>query len=145
MKNKILYLSNIEIFEYCTLDRVKGTAKYQKDERPNKIDGLYFKQNELFFALYWENNSPIIYFDRQEYPLKKTLDIELIKDGKNRKFIIKDYNIYIEYKQSIYIDMDVWSNELDVDLFCKLMESYKTDEFYDNKPQKLFKFPWTKG
>jgi len=145
MANTILYLSNVEIFEYCEFDRSIKKIVSMKKERPDKIDGLFFRQGEIFVALYWYNARPVLFFEGKEYMLNKNLNIQLEKDDHKRVFKIIDYEMEVHYKESKYINMDDWSNEIDIDLFCKIIESYKTDEFYENKPQRNFKFPWTNG
>ena len=63
--------------------------------------------------------------------INKNLLISLIKNGKRRKFVIKDYNIEINYTESPYIGFDIWSDEIDVDLFYMIEQSYKNDDFYE--------------
>lgn len=71
-----------------------------------------------------------MYYENQEYPLKKDLHINLIKNGSLREFSIEEYNIHIRYHTSKYIGFDVWSGEEDVDLFYQIQQSYKNDEYY---------------
>jgi hypothetical protein len=145
MGNNYIWLSNVEIFEYCILDRLTGKTEFFKDKQPEELNGLFFKDEKTFFAAYWHENVPTIFYENREYVLKKSLDIKLSKKENSRVFEILDYGIEIVYEKSPYIGFDVWSNEIDVDLFYKISESYQTDELYENRPQKDFKFPWTKG
>ncbi len=131
MQDAIIELSNIEINEHCILNRITGEKKYNKDKKQIPyFTGFYFKDENTFFALYPTENGPIIYYKENEYPLKKDLHIYLNKKGKIRTFCIKEYDIYIEYKESQYIGFDVWSEEADVDLFFKITQCYRDDEFY---------------
>ncbi len=71
-----------------------------------------------------------LYFEGNEYKLRKDLHINLKKMGKHREFCIEEYNICIGYRTSPYIGFDVWSEEMDVDLFYQIEQSYKNDEYY---------------
>jgi hypothetical protein len=145
MINNRILLSNVEIFEYCLLDRLTGKPEFFKDRPPGELNGLFFKNEKTFFALYWHENVPTIFYENREYILKKSLDINLLKKENSRAFEILDYGIEITYEKSPYVGFDAWSSEIDVDLFSKIAKSYQTDELYENRPQKDFKFPWTKG
>lgn len=127
----IIELSNIEIHEHCILNTRTGEKKYNKGKKQVPyFTGLYFKNENTFFALYPTSNGPIMYYDGKEYPLKKDLHINLTKIEKSREFCIEEYNIYIRYHTSTYIGFDIWSDEKDVDLFYQIEQSYKNDEYY---------------
>ena len=64
-----------------------------------------------------------MYYEGKEYPLKKELHISLTKTEKSRMFFIEEYNICIQYHTSPYIGFDVWSEEMDVDLFYQIEQS----------------------
>lgn len=83
-----------------------------------------------FFAIYPTEKGPIMYYEGNEYALNKKLHITLKKNGKNRTFRIDEYNIRIDYFESPYIGMDVWSDEEDVDLFYQIAKFYRDDEYY---------------
>lgn len=61
---------------------------------------------------------------------QKDLHIKVIKHDRQREFFIDEYNIDIKYRTSKLINFDVWSTELDVDLFYQIEQSYKDDEYY---------------
>lgn len=71
-----------------------------------------------------------MYYDGKEYPLNKDLHIKVVKQGKLREFFIEEYDIDIKYHTFKYLDFDVWSTEMDVDLFYQIEQSYKDDEYY---------------
>lgn len=124
-------LSNIEIHEHCMLNTTTGEKEYNKGKKQLPyFTGLYFKDNNTFFALYPTENGPVMYYREKEYPLNKTLHISLTKTENFREFCIEEYNICIKYRISQYIGFDVWSNEEDVDLFYQIKQFYKDDEYY---------------
>lgn len=130
--DNIIELSNTEIHEHCMLNIRTGEKKYNKGKKKIPyFTGLYFKDDDTFFALYPTENGPIMYYGGKEYPLKKDLHIALTKTEKSRKFCIEEYNICIKYTTSPYIGFDVWSDEEDVDLFYQIEQSYKNDEYYE--------------
>lgn len=128
--NEILELKNIEIKEYCVLDKKTGTKKFMEEKKIPGFSGLYFKDNDNFFAVYPTVNGPKVYFQGKEYDINKTLTISLEKLGENRKFNIVEYGIEVKYLESPYIGLDVWSDEIDVDLFYMITQNYKSNDFY---------------
>jgi hypothetical protein len=118
------------------LDKSNGTKEFYTSHRINSFTGLYFSDENTFFALYPSPSGPQIYFNNMEYSINKNLSIELHKNGKNRLFSIKDFGIEINYLESQYMGFDVWSEEADVDLFYMLLQNYKTDEFYEGYTSK---------
>lgn len=86
--------------------------------------------SEFFAALYPTKYGPKIYFKGNEFDIQKDLTITLRKKGKERKFKINEYDIDIDYFESPYIGVDIWSDEIDVDLFYLITQSYKSDDFY---------------
>lgn len=129
--NMILELSNIEEFEHCILNICTGKKVFNKEKKQiNKFTGLYFRDNNTFFALYPTEAGPMAYYNEKEYPIHKDLSIFLNREHKIRKFVIENYNIKISYNTSPYIGFDAWSTEIDVDLFYMIEQSYKKDEFY---------------
>jgi hypothetical protein len=131
MMNKSIELKNIEIKEFCLLNTVTGKIKFSTEKSIPGFTGLYYKDDVNFFALYPTPMGPYIYYLGKEYEINKDLSISVIKETKRRKFIIRDYDIQIEYKESQYIGVDIWSEEIDVDLFFMIEQRYQEDEFYD--------------
>jgi len=130
-KKVIIELSNIEIYEHCILDIRTGKKDFNKDKKKFPyFTGLYFKDNNTFFAIYPTKSGPIMYYAGKEYSLNKDLHIKLTKMGEWREFCIEDYDIHIKYRTSKYIGFDVWSEEEDVDLFYQIEKYYKSDEYY---------------
>lgn len=131
MTDTVIELSNIEIHEHCMLNIRTGEKEYNRGRKQIPyFTGLYFKDEDTFFALYPTVDGPIMYYEGKEYPLKKDLHIRLVKTGNLREFFIEEYNICIQYCTSPYIGFDVWSEEMDVDLFYQIEQSYKNDEYY---------------
>ena len=131
--DKIIELTNIEKpVECCTLDILTGkTAFYRGNKKIPGFTGLYFKDNNNFFAIYPTKNGPTIFYEGKEYEINKDLSIVLLKKDKNRIFQINDYNIEVNYMESPFIGFDAWSDEIDVDLFFMIEQSYKEQSFYD--------------
>ena len=129
MKQQI-EVKNIEIGEYCMIDIFTGKKIFYCKPRVNEFTGLYFKDDTVFFALYCTSKGPMMYYREKEYLLNKDLHISLEKLGDWREFHIEEYDIHIRYRTSKYIGFDVWSEEIDVDLFYQIEQSYKTDEYY---------------
>lgn len=128
---KCVELRNIEIYLCCKLDLSTGERSYcNLSEKTKGFTGLYFEDDNNFFAIYPTKNGPIMYYDGKEYPLNKDLHIKMVKQGKLRELFIEEYDIDIKYHTSKYLDFDVWSTEMDVDLFYQIEQSYKDDEYY---------------
>ena len=127
----MIELKNVEIYEFCTLDDASGEASFSKNCKKKVVDGHYFKDDKTFFALYETEEGPMMYYEGKKYSLTQDLSISLEKQGKNRTFRIDEYDIKITYKESPYIGFDVWSDEIDVDLFYRIEQSYKNQEFFD--------------
>lgn len=141
MNDTVVELFNIEIYEHCILNIRTGEKEYNKRKKwIPYFTGLYFKDEDTFFALYPTENGPIMYYGENEYPLRKDLHISLKKMDTGREFYIEEYNICIKYRASPYIGFDVWSDEEDVDLFYQIEQSYKNDEYY-----KKFTKEWYVG
>ena len=131
MIDAVVELSNIEIHEHCMLNRITGEREYNNGKKQMPyFTGKYFKEENIFFALYPTDNGPIMYYEGKEYPLKKDLHIYLTKTEKSREFRIEEYNICIQYRTSQYVGFEVWSDEKDVDLFYQIEQSYKDNEYY---------------
>ena len=129
--NNIVELFNVEIYRCCRLDLFTGKKIYcDPSEKAKGFTGLYFEDDNNFFAIYPTKSGPIMYYDGNEYPLNKNLHIKLVKKGKWRVFSIEEYNIKIKYRESKYIGFDVWSQEIDVNLFFQIEQSYKNEEYY---------------
>jgi len=131
---KIIELSNIEINEYCELDIYTGEKKFYNTKKIAAFTGLYSKGYayfDHFFGIYPTKDGPTIYFEGREYKIDPSLDIQVSKKGKAGKFKIVDYNIEIDYLESEWIGWDVFSDEIDVDLFFMIEQRYKKQEFYD--------------
>jgi hypothetical protein len=129
--DNIVELTNLEIKEYCMLNRATGEIYFYEQKKIKGYTGLYFKDNKNFLGLYPTENGVRIYFKSKEYEINPELNITLIKDGKHRRFCIHDYGIEINYIESPYIDFDAWSDEIDVDLLFRIQQSYRNKEFYD--------------
>lgn len=127
----IYELANIEINKYCTLDVKTGEKKYSDRKMSHNFTGLYYENGETFFALYPSETGPKMFCNGREYLLHPGLSINIIKSGVNRTFCIPDYGINIKYKESPYLGMDAWSDEMDVDLFYMISVNYKMDDFYE--------------
>ncbi len=129
----IVELSNWEIHSFCALNIVTGEKEFYKDKvHKGCFTGFYFSNENTFFALYPTENGPRIFFENKEYVINKNLSMKIVQKNKDRKFLLKDYNIEIDYKESKYLDFDVWSMEMDVDLFYKLEQSYLDNKFYED-------------
>lgn len=128
--DNVYELANVEIHEYCALNVESGEKSFSKKKSNPCFTGLYFKNGTTFLGLYRSSSGPKIYYDGKEYPVCKDLSISLTKVGKHRKFCIQEYGISIEYEESPYIGMDVWSEEIDVDLFSMITQKYQSDDFY---------------
>lgn len=106
--NNVVELLNIEHFNCCKLNIVTGEKEFCKgSEKVDGFTGLYFMDNENFFAIYPTKNGPMMYYEGQEYPLNKDLNIHLVKMENCREFLIQEYNIKIKYRVSEYIGFDV--------------------------------------
>ena len=129
----ILELLNLEVpAECCTLDTSTGKTTFYKGEiKVPGFTGFYFRNDTSFLGIYPTNEGPKIYLNNKQFDVNPGLDISLVINGRNRKFIIKDYNIEVDYLESPYIGMDCWSDEIDVDLFFMIEQSYKSQSFYD--------------
>lgn len=129
--NKIIGISNIEIYEFCKLNLETGEKKFYNDYLEFKeFNGFYYKDRETFFAIFASDQGPQIYFKGNEYLLRKDLHISLKKVNNEREFRIEEYNICIKYCTSPYIGFDVWSDEKEIDLFYQIEQSYKKEEYY---------------
>lgn len=124
-------LSNYEIAEYCELNIQTGKKRLSKTKKVPGFTGLYYKNDFCFFAIYPTKYGPEIYYHGKQYVIKKDLAISLSKNGKRRQFTIIEYGIVINYTESPYIGLDVWSDEIDVDLFYMIVQSYKSNSFYE--------------
>ena len=128
----MIELSNLEIAECCTLDETTGQVNFYKGEKLSKgYTGLYFRDDNTFFAVYPSKEGAMIHFKGKNYPLTDKLIISLAKSEKQRTFRIDDYDIEINYIESPYIGFDSWSDEIDVDLFYKITQLYKDKDFHD--------------
>lgn len=130
--NDYVELLNVEIYEHCMLNKETGERSFQKGKkRFPYFTGLYFRDENTFFAIYPTLKGPMMYFDSKEYVLHPNLHISFERNGKKRKFFIEEYNICIQYYESKYLDFDVWSTEMDVDLFYQIYASYKKESYYE--------------
>ena len=129
-------LKNLEIYELCMLDEESGEMSFYKEKKIKGYTGLYFKDENAFFGFYPSGGGIAIYYKGKKYPLTSELTISLTKQGKSRTFRIDDYNIEINYTESPYIGFDVWSDEIDVDLFYLISQRYKEQAFYDQYSAK---------
>jgi hypothetical protein len=129
----LVELANTEKFnEYCLLNTETGETTFSNISHVPGFTGLYFKDSITFFAIYPSKNGPLVFFNGKEYEINKTLSIDLLKkNDKIRTFTINDYNIGITYLTSPYIGFDSWSDEIDVDLFYMIEQSYREQKFYE--------------
>lgn len=136
----IIELKNYQKHESCMLRKNENTMKLYADYKFRHFTGNYFEDDNTFFALYASHEGPMIYYDGTEYSIKPNLDIKVIYDNSNededkpnrRKIcVIHDYDIYIEYDEPLF-GYNSWSEKIDVDLFFKLEQEYKTRKFYAN-------------
>lgn len=126
----IIEIQNIEIYEFCLLNTVTGEMIFHKSPLSKGFKGSYFKDQNTFFAVYPTRNGPYIFYRNRNYPIYKELTMILEVDGAHRKFTVAEYGIEISYQQSKYLGFDVWSEEMDIDLFYMITQSYKNDMFY---------------
>ena len=129
--NQYIEVSNIEIYEFCMLNIITGEKVFSGEKKVSGFTGLYFRNEDTFFALYPTEDGPVAWYDGKEYPITKALTISVIKNDKKRGFSINEYGISIAYKESKFLDFDSWSTEIDVDLFYMIEQRYKTSEFYE--------------
>ena len=131
--NNEIELANYGRAGYCILNtETNGISFEEFPVYKGVFTGLFFKDDETFFAIYPTKEGPKIYFEGEKYLISKDLTIQVYKEGKNRQFIIKDYGIEISYRESPFIGTgDMFSEEIDVDLFYMIKQSYKTPEFYE--------------
>jgi hypothetical protein len=130
--DSMVELANVEIHEYCMLNKLTGEKNFSKVIQIPGFTGLYFRDSANFFALYPTTNGPVIFFEGKEYEINENLTISLTKHGKNRRFNIIEYDIEVNYIKSIYnTGFDVWSTEMDVDLFFMISKMYKDKSFYE--------------
>ena len=138
---KILELSNIEKpIEHCTLNvSTSDTTFYRGNKKVSGFTGFYHCEDHGFsippngtkiFALYPTKFGSVIYYEGREYEMNRNLNIKLVKKENKRVFFIRNYHIKVNYMESRYIGLDNWSDELDVDLFFMIEQSYKKDSFY---------------
>lgn len=148
MKKKLLfytkkYEGNLFIkegVEYVKLFSIKNGCEidYRREKLKAKYTGLYQRDDYNFIALYPTPEGPMIYYNNKEYPISKELHIYVKKDGKDREFIIEEYGIHMNYKESEYLDFDVWSTEMDVDLCWRISQLYKKDDFYKDYTKDVY-------
>ena len=131
--HKTQELTNMEKpIECCTLETGTGQlAFYKGDKKTPGFTGLFFKDDNSFFAIYPSRNGPLIFYNGKEFEINKMLSITLSKQDEIRIFKINDYAIQISYLKSPYIGFDSWSDEIDVDLFFMIEQKYKEQSFYE--------------
>ena len=96
--DKIIGISNIEIYEFCKLNLETGEKKFFDDYSGfEKFDGFYFKDRENFFVIFASEEGPKLYFKDNVYQLRKDLHISLKEMDTVREFRIEEYNICIKY------------------------------------------------
>jgi hypothetical protein len=60
--DKIIGISNIEIYEFCKLNLETGEKKFFDDYSGfEKFDGFYFKDRENFFVIFASEEGPKLY------------------------------------------------------------------------------------
>jgi len=128
---EIVELKNYGIRESCLLNKKTGKKIFYIEKKISRFTGVYFKNDDNFFAIFPTSNGPIAYYKGEEYLINRDLTIVVQKEGKNRKFEIKEYNIVINYIEPQYIGFDAWSSEIDLDLFYMISQRYKKEEFYN--------------
>jgi hypothetical protein len=132
VRKSLIELANTEVFnEYCLLNIETGETIFSKTSKTPGFTGLYYKDDNIFFAFYPSINGPLIFFNGKRHEINKNLSIKKKKKGKTRVFKIHDYNIEINYLTSPYIGFDSWSDEIDVDLFFMIEQGYRDQSFYD--------------
>ncbi len=125
-------LINYEVKEFCSLNRKTGCVKYytEREEAPEVL-GMYFRNEDIFFALYPSEEGPRLFFENREYSISRDLTITLDRQSPRRRFCIVEYGIQIEYDKSPYIEWDTWSEEKYVDLFFRIEQDYMDSSFYE--------------
>lgn len=130
--SKIIELTNYEIHEFCLLSKKTGeTVFYKGESKIPEFTGLYFRNDNVFFAIYPSEEGPMIFYKKRECKISKDLSIKVLRKGRNRNFSIKEYGISIDYCESQYIGFDSWSEEVDVDLFYMIEQNYLESSFYE--------------
>ena len=125
-------LKNHEIFECCSLNRKTGEMNFYKGKKKTPgFSGLYYKADHVFFAVYPSEEGPLFFYENKEYKITKDMSIKVLRQGNSRRFDIDEYGIKINYKASPYIGFDLWSNEVDVDLFYMIAQNYVKPSFYE--------------
>jgi len=127
-------LKNYGVSEYCILDTSNKSITFSntsKTPESTAFTGLYFRDDNTFFAIYPSEDGPTVFFGGKEYAINEALTITLSKDGQSRTFRIDDYGIEVRYLTSPYIGLDPWSEEIYVDLFFMIAQRYKDQDFYD--------------
>ena len=82
MIGTVVELSNIEIHEHCMLNRITGEREYNNEKKQMPyFTGLYFEEENVFFALYPTENGPIMYYEGKEYPIKAGENFSFAKGG----------------------------------------------------------------
>jgi len=126
----MIELKNYGSAGYCMLNKETGEISFSNTNKVSEFTGVYFKDDNTFFGIYPTKKGPVVYFKGEEYAINKDLKIQLIKDGKRRKFKIENYGVEIGYFESPFIGWDVWSDEIDVDLFFMIEQKYQDQDFY---------------
>ena len=76
-------LVNYERRELCELDTTTGRTRFYKgDKKREGFTGLYFNDDETFFAIYPTQKGPVMFFRGKEYELSKGQNITLEKRGR---------------------------------------------------------------
>lgn len=128
---KSVELSSTEDGTCCRLNIISGEKTFFSwKELKGTSEGFYYYDGTIFFALIESKEGPQMYYEGRLYPLSKELNIRISKMEENRTFVIEEYGICIQYVESKYIGFDVWSKEIDVDLFYMIEQLYKTEDFY---------------
>nr|MCR5836967.1 hypothetical protein [Lachnospiraceae bacterium] len=68
MNLDFIELSNIEINEFCRLDKSTSEKEFYNKKKIHSFTGLYYKEEDLFFALYPTESGPMMYYEGKEYP-----------------------------------------------------------------------------
>ena len=131
--SRVIELKNYGASGYCLFDRKTYSMSFSNSSQFSEFPaftGVYFKDENTFFALYPSTTGLMIYYGGKEYALTPDLHISLSKNKESRRFCVEEYGIEIDYTESPYIGFDNWSQEIDVDLFLLIEHSYRDQSFY---------------
>lgn len=89
--DQIIWISNIEIYEFCKLNLETGEKKFYDDYSGFEgFDGFYFKDKNIFFSIFASEMGPQLYYKGNKYQLRKDLHISLRIMDTEENFALKN-------------------------------------------------------